>query len=77
MAKDVHEIVVKVVQEKGKMTHEKAFAFVKKMEFHKRYSTDVWSWAGIRSFNSDMYSTLQGCFTLHTHLMWGNIIVDK
>ncbi|XP_054273617.1 NADPH--cytochrome P450 reductase [Macrosteles quadrilineatus] len=43
MARDVHEIVVEVVQEKGNMTHEQALAYVKKMEAQKRYSADVWS----------------------------------
>ncbi|XP_075219930.1 cytochrome P450 reductase isoform X2 [Lycorma delicatula] len=43
MAKDVHEIVVKVVQEKGNMDEAQANAYVKKMEAQKRYSSDVWS----------------------------------
>lgn len=43
MAKDVHNIILKVVQEKGKMSEQEAIAYVKKMEAQKRYSTDVWS----------------------------------
>ncbi|XP_018914300.2 NADPH--cytochrome P450 reductase isoform X1 [Bemisia tabaci] len=43
MAKDVHNIVLKVVQEKGNMTDSQALAYVKKMEAQKRYSADVWS----------------------------------
>ncbi|XP_046680657.1 NADPH--cytochrome P450 reductase isoform X2 [Homalodisca vitripennis] len=43
MARDVHDIVVQVVQEKGNMTQEQALAYVKKMEAQKRYSADVWS----------------------------------
>ena len=44
MARDVHDIVLKVVQEKGGMTESQALAYVKKMEAQKRYSADVWSW---------------------------------
>lgn len=43
MARDVHNIVLKVVQEKGSMTESEALAYVKKMEAQKRYSADVWS----------------------------------
>lgn len=43
MAKDVHEILVQVIQEKGKMSQSEATAYVKKMEAQKRYSADVWS----------------------------------
>ncbi|KAI5696906.1 hypothetical protein M8J75_002105 [Diaphorina citri] len=43
MAKDVHNIVVKVIQEKGNMTTEQAASYLKKMEAQKRYSADVWS----------------------------------
>lgn len=43
MAKDVHNIILKVVQEKGNMSEQEAIAYVKKMEAQKRYSTDVWS----------------------------------
>ncbi|KAL1452216.1 hypothetical protein WDU94_006512 [Cyamophila willieti] len=43
MAKDVHNIVSKVIQEKGNMTPEQAAAYLKKMETQKRYSADVWS----------------------------------
>lgn len=44
MAKDVHNIIVKVVMEKGQMTNSQALNYVKKMEQQKRYSADVWSW---------------------------------
>lgn len=44
MARDVHNIVLKVVQEKGGMTESEALAYVRKMEAQKRYSADVWSW---------------------------------
>ncbi|XP_021918682.1 NADPH--cytochrome P450 reductase isoform X2 [Zootermopsis nevadensis] len=43
MARDVHNIVLKVVQQKGGMTESQALAYVKKMEAQKRYSADVWS----------------------------------
>jgi NADPH-ferrihemoprotein reductase len=43
MARDVHNIVLKVVQQKGSMTESQALAYVKKMEAQKRYSADVWS----------------------------------
>ncbi|XP_034946237.1 NADPH--cytochrome P450 reductase isoform X3 [Chelonus insularis] len=43
MARDVHNILLKVVQEKGKMTEMQAADYIKKMESQKRYSTDVWS----------------------------------
>uniref|UniRef100_A0A8D8PWZ1 NADPH--cytochrome P450 reductase n=1 Tax=Cacopsylla melanoneura TaxID=428564 RepID=A0A8D8PWZ1_9HEMI len=43
MAKDVHNIMIKVIQEKGNMTSEQAAAYLKKMETQKRYSADVWS----------------------------------
>lgn len=43
MAKDVHNIVLKVVQEKGNMTEKDAATYIKKMESQKRYSSDVWS----------------------------------
>ncbi|KAG8042739.1 hypothetical protein G9C98_005379 [Cotesia typhae] len=43
MARDVHNILLKVVQEKGKMTELQAADYIKKMETQKRYSTDVWS----------------------------------
>lgn len=43
MAKDVHDIILKVIQEKGNMSQQEAIAYVKKMEAQKRYSTDVWS----------------------------------
>lgn len=43
MARDVHNILLKVVQEKGNMTELEATDYIKKMESQKRYSTDVWS----------------------------------
>ncbi|XP_063225113.1 NADPH--cytochrome P450 reductase [Bacillus rossius redtenbacheri] len=43
MARDVHNIIEKVVQEKGGMTESQAATYVKKMEAQKRYSADVWS----------------------------------
>ncbi|XP_015598429.1 NADPH--cytochrome P450 reductase isoform X3 [Cephus cinctus] len=43
MARDVHNILVKVVMERGKMTEMEATAFIKKMDTQKRYSSDVWS----------------------------------
>lgn len=43
MARDVHDLVLKVVQEKGSMTESAAQDYVKKMEAQKRYSADVWS----------------------------------
>lgn len=43
MARDVHDIVIQVAQEKGNMTSDAANAYVKKMEAQKRYSADVWS----------------------------------
>ncbi|KAL0272143.1 UNVERIFIED_CONTAM: hypothetical protein PYX00_005224 [Menopon gallinae] len=43
MARDVHDIVQKVIIEKGNMTEQEAAAYMKKMEAQKRYSSDVWS----------------------------------
>lgn len=43
MARDVHNILLKVVQEKGNMTEMEAADYIKKMDSQKRYSTDVWS----------------------------------
>jgi len=43
MAKDVHNIIVEVVQKGGEMSLEDAEKYVKKMEQQKRYSADVWS----------------------------------
>jgi len=43
MARDVHETIVKTVQEQGGMTADDAAAYVKRMEAQKRYSSDVWS----------------------------------
>ena len=43
MARDVHNILLKVVKEKGNMTELQAADYVKKMDSQKRYSSDVWS----------------------------------
>ncbi|XP_071447149.1 NADPH--cytochrome P450 reductase [Hetaerina americana] len=43
MARDVHDIVLKIVESKGNLTAEQALAYVKRMEAQKRYSADVWS----------------------------------
>lgn len=43
MAKDVHNIILDVVQEFGQKTKSEAEAFIKKMESQRRYSADVWS----------------------------------
>jgi len=43
MARDVHEVIEKIVREEGGMTDVEAAAYVKRMEAQKRYSADVWS----------------------------------
>nr|NP_001351901.1 NADPH--cytochrome P450 reductase 2 [Orussus abietinus] len=43
MARDVHNILLKVVMERGKMTEMEATSYIKKMDSQKRYSSDVWS----------------------------------
>lgn len=43
MARDVHNILLKVIMERGNMSELAAADYVKKMESQKRYSTDVWS----------------------------------
>lgn len=43
MARDVHNILLKVVMEKGKMAELDAATYIKKMDSQKRYSSDVWS----------------------------------
>ncbi|XP_014483001.1 PREDICTED: NADPH--cytochrome P450 reductase isoform X2 [Dinoponera quadriceps] len=43
MARDVHNILVKVVMEEGKMKNIDAIDYIKKMDVQKRYSSDVWS----------------------------------
>ena len=43
MARDVHNIIIKVIQEKGSMDEAQAISYIKKMEAQKRYSADVWS----------------------------------
>lgn len=43
MAKDVHNIILDVIQELGQKTKSEAESFIKKMESQRRYSADVWS----------------------------------
>ncbi|XP_066601720.1 NADPH--cytochrome P450 reductase [Prorops nasuta] len=43
MARDVHNILLKVVMERGNMSELEATAYIKKMDSQKRYSSDVWS----------------------------------
>lgn len=43
MARDVHNILIKVVMEKGEMSEAEAIKYIKKMDSQKRYSSDVWS----------------------------------
>ncbi|CAG4989605.1 unnamed protein product [Parnassius apollo] len=43
MAVDVRNIVLKAIQEKGGRTESEALQFLKKLEFMKKYSSDVWS----------------------------------
>nr|AUX13058.1 NADPH-cytochrome P450 reductase [Apolygus lucorum] len=43
MAKDVHNILLNLIQRKGNMSEADAQAYIKKMEAQKRYSADVWS----------------------------------
>lgn len=43
MARDVHAIIKNIFMEHGKMEEAVATQFMKKMEFQKRYSADVWS----------------------------------
>ena len=43
MARDVHNILLKVIMEKGEMSELKAADYIKRMDSQKRYSTDVWS----------------------------------
>lgn len=43
MAKDVHNIILDVIQELGQKTKSEAEAYIKKMESQRRYSADVWS----------------------------------
>lgn len=43
MARDVHNILLKVVVERGNMSELDAANYIKKMESQKRYSSDVWS----------------------------------
>lgn len=43
MARDVHNILLKVVMEHGNMSELDAANYIKKLESQKRYSSDVWS----------------------------------
>lgn len=43
MARDVHNILLKVIMKKGNMTELQAADYIKKMDSQKRYSSDVWS----------------------------------
>ncbi|KAG5345231.1 NCPR reductase, partial [Acromyrmex charruanus] len=43
MARDVHNILLKVVMERGNMSELDAANYIKKLESQKRYSSDVWS----------------------------------
>lgn len=43
MARDVHEILIEIFRENGKMSEEEAVAYLKRMESQRRYSADVWS----------------------------------
>ncbi|XP_015190059.1 PREDICTED: NADPH--cytochrome P450 reductase isoform X2 [Polistes dominula] len=43
MARDVHNILLKVVKEKGNMSDKEASMYIKQMDSQKRYSSDVWS----------------------------------
>ncbi|XP_025995735.1 NADPH--cytochrome P450 reductase-like isoform X2 [Solenopsis invicta] len=43
MARDVHNILLKMVKERGNMSEVDAANYIKKMESQKRYSSDVWS----------------------------------
>lgn len=43
MARDVHDIILEIIQEQGQKTKQEAEAYFKKMESQRRYSADVWS----------------------------------
>ncbi|PRD35221.1 UNVERIFIED_CONTAM: Cpr [Trichonephila clavipes] len=43
MAKDVHNIILEIVQEYGQKSKNDAEAYIKRMESQRRYSADVWS----------------------------------
>jgi len=43
MARDVHDVIEKIVREEGGMSESDGSAYVKRMEAQKRYSADVWS----------------------------------
>ncbi|XP_011170563.2 NADPH--cytochrome P450 reductase-like [Solenopsis invicta] len=43
MAQDVHNILLKIVKERGNMSEVNAANYIKKMELQKRYCRDVWS----------------------------------
>lgn len=46
MARDVHNVLLKILKEHGVMDTEKAENYIKKMQNKGRYSCDVWSWYG-------------------------------
>ncbi|GFY55285.1 NADPH--cytochrome P450 reductase [Trichonephila inaurata madagascariensis] len=43
MAKDVHNIILEIIQEYGQKSKNDAEAYIKRMESQRRYSADVWS----------------------------------
>ncbi|XP_076364602.1 cytochrome P450 reductase isoform X1 [Tachypleus tridentatus] len=43
MARDVHNIILEVIQEKGGKSRQEAEDYLKRMESQRRYSADVWS----------------------------------
>ncbi|ODN02614.1 NADPH--cytochrome P450 reductase [Orchesella cincta] len=43
MARDVHDVIEKIVRDEGGLAEAEASAYVKRMEAQKRYSADVWS----------------------------------
>ena len=43
MARSVKEILLDIIQEKGKKSLAEAQAFLKRMEAQRKYAADVWS----------------------------------
>ncbi|KAG8182223.1 hypothetical protein JTE90_002654 [Oedothorax gibbosus] len=43
MAKDVHSIILEIIEEFGQKSKNEAEAYIKRMESQRRYSADVWS----------------------------------
>ena len=43
MARNVKEILLEIIQEKGKKSLAEAQAFLKRMEAQRKYAADVWS----------------------------------